>query len=142
MAGTTKPSRRFLLRVTANDQEFVLPSLDISRMTKVKVIKGLFQSETDGASLLTVSLGPVFDQTWVVGGTGGTKLVFFALPLPESTGGARVGYSAPETLTHPDPVFSSYQSVQTMRVHMEEDGVAVGNPHLSAAPLFLELLFC
>ena len=142
MSTATKPSRRFLLRVTSNDQEFVLPTLDASRMSKVRVIKALYQSETDGASLLSIGLGQVFDQTWTVGGAAGTRLVFFTLPLPQSTGGARVGYSAPETFTHPEANFSSYQSVQVIHVHIEEDGVAVTDGHLATAPLFLELLFC
>ena len=139
MESTLKPSRRFVLRVTSNDQEFVLPSLDVSRASRAKVIKALFRSESDNTSLLTVSLGPLFDQTWVVG----TKaaLVFFALPMPPSTGGARVGYTAAETLTHPEAVFSSFQSMQTLRVHLEEDGNPVGDAHLSTSPLFLEILF-
>ena len=141
MASTSKPSRRFFLRVTSNDQEFNLPTLDVSRVSTVKVVKALYQSETDGASLLTVAMGAVFDQTWIVGSAGPNRMVFFPLPLPQSTGGARVAYSAPETRTHPESVFSSYQSWQTFSIHLEEDGVAVTDGHLATAPLFIELLF-
>ena len=143
MADTGKSCKRFVLRVDKNDAEYNLPTLDLSRVRRCKVLKAIYRSVSDASSLMTVSLGQNFDQTWIVPSSGQTpKLVFFSLPMHESQNGARIAWTANEgLLNYTDSVFSSFQSYQTISVYIEEDGVKVSDAHLSTNPLFLELVF-
>ena len=101
----------------------------------------MYKSATDASSLLTVSLGKGYDQTWVIGTPTSPSMCFCVYPLIEQAGGSQLVYTANHANDQWEAVFGSYQSLQQVRFRVEEDGVPVSDAHLAVSPLFVELRF-
>ena len=141
MVDTYKPSKNYVFVIRENDYTLQIPTLDLSHIRKCHVTRLHYKSSGDTASLLTLSLGAGYDQTWVIGQSMGPSMCFAVYPMIAKDGRSQLVYTANGSNDQWDAVFGSYQSLQQLRFHVEEDSVVVSNLHLENNPLFIELRF-